>query len=107
MDGFEMSSGFQISVSSELMAILAVSNDLTDLRKRIARMVVAYSRQGDEITAADLEVDGAMCAPMIDTLHPTLVQTPRGIPYLCMRAFCQYCHWSKLGDCRSTGRRAR
>ena len=80
MDGFEMSSGFQISVSSELMAILAVSNDLTDLRERIARMVVAYSRQGDEITTADLEVDGAMCALMIDTLHPTLVQTLEGNP---------------------------
>lgn len=80
MDGYEMSSGFQISVSSELMAILAVSNDLTDLRERIARMVVAYSRQGDEITTADLEVDGAMCALMIDTLHPTLVQTLEGNP---------------------------
>ena len=66
------------------MAILAVSNDLTDLRERIARMVVAYSRQ-DEITTADLEVDGAMCALMIDTLHPTLVQTLEEIPYLCMR----------------------
>jgi formate--tetrahydrofolate ligase len=80
MDGLEMQSGFQISVSSELMAILAVSQDLGDMRKRIARMVVAYSRHGDEITAADLEVDGAMTALMAETLHPTLVQTLEGQP---------------------------
>ena len=54
MDGFEMDSGFQISVSSEVMAILAVARDLKDLRERIGRMVVAYSRSGNEVTTADL-----------------------------------------------------
>ncbi|HEY5653591.1 MAG TPA: formate--tetrahydrofolate ligase [Pontiella sp.] len=82
MDGFEMESGFQITVSSEIMAILAVADSLKDMRERIGRMVVAYSRSGDEITTADLEVDGAMTAIMINALNPNLVQTIEGHPVL-------------------------
>ncbi|QBG46421.1 formate--tetrahydrofolate ligase [Verrucomicrobia bacterium S94] len=82
MDGLEMESGFAISVSSELMAILAVSNSLKDMRERISRMVVAYSRSGKEITTADLEVDGAMCAIMLEALNPNLIQTIEGNPVL-------------------------
>lgn len=82
MDGFEMESGFQITVSSELMAILAIAEDLKDMRERIGRMVVARSRDGREITTADLEVDGAMTALMLDTFNPTLVQTLEGNPVL-------------------------
>jgi formate--tetrahydrofolate ligase len=80
MDGYRMESGFAISPSSELMAILAVSKDLKDLRSRIAKMVVAYDKSGNEITTADLEVDGAMAAWMLDTINPTLVQTLEGQP---------------------------
>jgi formate--tetrahydrofolate ligase len=79
-DGVEMESGFAISVSSELMSILAVSTSLRDMRERIARMIVAYSRSGRAITTKDLEVDGAMTAWMADTLNPTLVQTIEGQP---------------------------
>jgi formate--tetrahydrofolate ligase len=82
MDGFEMESGFAISVSSELMAILAVAENLADLRRRIAKIVVAYSKSGQPITTADLEVDGAMTAWMMDTLNPTLVQSLEGQPIL-------------------------
>ncbi len=82
MDGYEMESGFQISVSSELMAILAVAADLKDMRERIGKMVVAYSRSGEEITTADLEVDGAMTAIMLEALNPNLVQTIEGNPVL-------------------------
>ncbi|MBN2785043.1 MAG: formate--tetrahydrofolate ligase, partial [Pontiellaceae bacterium] len=82
MDGYEMESGFQITVSSELMAILAVSNSLKDMRERISKMVVAYSRSGAEVTTADLEVDGAMSAIMLDALNPNLVQTIEGNPVL-------------------------
>ncbi len=82
MDGFEMDSGFAIAVSSELMAILAVAENLADLRKRIGKIVVAYSKSGKPITTADLEVDGAMTAWMLDTLDPTLVQTLEGQPIL-------------------------
>ena len=80
MDGFEMDSGFAISVSSELMAILAIAKDLKDLRQRIANIVVAYDKKGNEVTTADLEVDGAMTAWMVDTLNPSLMQTIEGNP---------------------------
>jgi formate--tetrahydrofolate ligase len=80
MDGFEMGSGFRMTVASEVMAILAVARDLKDLRQRIARMVVAYSRSGKEVTTADLEVDGAMTAWLLDAINPNLVQTIEGQP---------------------------
>ena len=80
MDGYEMESGFQITVSSELMAILAVAKDLADMRERIAKIVVAYDKKGGEVTTADLEVDGAMTAWMVEALNPTLMQTLEGQP---------------------------
>ena len=80
MDGYEMESGFQITVSSEIMAILAVASSLKDMRERISKMVVAYSRSGAEVTTADLEVDGAMTALMVEALNPNLVQTIEGNP---------------------------
>jgi len=80
MDGFEMESGFQITVSSELMAILAVATDLADLRKRIGKMIVAYDKAGNPVTTEDLEVAGAMTAWMTDNLNPTLMQTLEGQP---------------------------
>ncbi len=79
-DGYEMESGFAISASSELMAILAVAEDLKDLRRRISRIVVAYDKRGNEITTANLEVDGAMTAWMLETINPSLVQTIEGQP---------------------------
>ncbi|UCG56769.1 MAG: formate--tetrahydrofolate ligase [Phycisphaerales bacterium] len=80
MDGFEMDSGFQITVSSEVMAILAVARDLKDLRERIAKIVIAYDKKGNEVTTADLEVDGAMTAWMADAINPSLLQTIEGQP---------------------------
>ena len=80
MDGYEMDSGFQITVSSEVMAILAVARDLKDLRERISRIVVAYDKKGNEVTTADLDVDGAMTAWMVDAINPNLLQTIEGQP---------------------------
>ena len=80
MDGVEMESGFAISASSEVMAILAVAKDLKDMRKRMGRIVVAYSKKGNEVTTADLQVDGAMTAWMADALNPNLLQTIEGQP---------------------------
>jgi len=82
MDGLEMESGAQISVSSEVMAILAVSKNLRDLRERMSKIVVAYDKNGNEVTTADLEVDGAMTAWMLDAINPNLVQTIEGQPIL-------------------------
>jgi len=80
MDGYEMESGFQITVSSEIMAILAVAKDLRDMRERMGKIVIAYDKQGNEVTAADLEVDGAMTAWMVDAVNPNLLQTIEGQP---------------------------
>ena len=66
LDGFEMPSGFYITVASEVMAILAMARDLPDLRRRLGKMVLARSRSGAPVTAADLEVDGAMCAWLVN-----------------------------------------
>ena len=80
MDGYEMDSGFQITVSSEVMAILSVARDLKDLRERMSKIVVAYDKKGNPVTAADLEVDGAMTAWMADAINPNLLQTIEGQP---------------------------
>lgn len=82
MDGYPMQSGFDIAVSSELMAILAMADDLRDLRERIGRIIVAYSRSGSPVTTRDLEVDGAMTAFLVDALNPTLISTLEGQPIL-------------------------
>lgn len=80
MDGYEMESGFQITVASEIMAILSVSNDLKDMRERMSKIVMAYSKKGTPITTADLQVDGAMTAWMVDAINPNLLQTIEGQP---------------------------
>jgi len=82
MDGFMMRSGFQITVSSEIMAILAVAKDLADMRKRIGKIVVAYDKAGNPISTADLEVDGAMTALMTKAINPNLMQSVEGQPVL-------------------------
>ena len=74
-DGFMMQSKFAITVSSELMAILAISSDLADLRKRLNEITVAYDKQGHPVTTGDLEVGGAMTAWMRNTVNPTLCST--------------------------------
>jgi formate--tetrahydrofolate ligase len=81
-DGFMMNSGFAIAVSSEIMAILAVSKDLKDMRERMGRIVVAYDKKGNTVTTEDLEVAGAMTAWMVEALNPNLMQTIEGQPVL-------------------------
>ncbi len=82
MDGFMMKSGFQITVSSEIMAILAVAASLEDMRKKMGRIVIAYDKSGGPVTTADLEVDGAMTALMTKAINPNLMQTLEGQPVL-------------------------
>lgn len=74
-DGYLMQSKFAITVSSELMAILAIITDLADLRKRLGEITVAYDKQGKPVTTSDLEVAGAMAAWMRNTINPTLCST--------------------------------
>jgi formate--tetrahydrofolate ligase len=80
MDGYPMESGFAISASSEVMAILSVAKDLKDLRERMAKIIIAYDKKGNEVTTADLEVDGAMTAWMVEAINPNLLQTIEGQP---------------------------
>ena len=82
MDGFMMGSKFGIAVSSELMAILSIVRDLKDLRERLGNIVVAYDKKGHPVTTSDLEVAGAMCAWMRNTINPTLMSTVEYQPCL-------------------------
>ncbi|MFV1975006.1 MAG: formate--tetrahydrofolate ligase [Candidatus Scalindua sp.] len=82
MDGFMMQSGFAIAVSSEIMAILSVAKDLKDMRERMGKIVLAYDKSGNPVTTADIEVDGAMTAWMVDAINPNLMQTIEGQPVL-------------------------
>jgi len=79
-DGFARDSGFDISVASEIMAILALASDLKDLRKRIAKIVLADSIEGKPITAEDLKVAGAMTVLLRDAIKPNLIQTIDNTP---------------------------
>jgi formate--tetrahydrofolate ligase len=82
INGFEREDGFDISAASELMAILALAEDLQDLRKRIGRIVLAYNQNGEPLTAEDFQVAGAMTVTMKDAIEPTLMQTLEGVPNL-------------------------
>ncbi len=80
LDGYTCASGFYITVASEVMAILAMAADLKDLRERLAKIIVAYSKSGAPVTTRDLEVDGAMCALLVNAIKPTLMQSLEGQP---------------------------
>jgi formate--tetrahydrofolate ligase len=75
MDGYMMQSKFAITVSSELMAMLAIVRDLADLRERMDKITVAFDKKGNAVTTGDLEVGGAMTAWMRNTINPTLMCT--------------------------------
>ncbi len=79
-EGFERYTGFDITVASEIMAILALTTDLADMRRRFGEIVVALSRSGEAITAEDLGVAGALTVLMRDAIKPTLMQTLEGTP---------------------------
>ena len=78
--GVPREDGFDITVASEIMAVLCLSSDITDLKERLARMIVAYTFDGKPVTAADLKAHGAMAALLKDALKPNLVQTLEHTP---------------------------
>lgn len=81
-NGFPRESGFDITVASEVMAILCLATDLQDLEARLGRIVVAYTRDRTPITARDLKADGAMAVLLAQAIKPNLVQTLEGTPAL-------------------------
>ncbi|GAD97182.1 C1 tetrahydrofolate synthase [Paecilomyces variotii No. 5] len=80
--GLSRETGFDISVASECMAILALSNDLADMRERLGRMVIATSKSGDPVTCDDIGAGGALTALMKDAIKPNLMQSLEGTPVL-------------------------
>jgi formate--tetrahydrofolate ligase len=81
-DGFPRQTGFDITVASEIMAILALTTSLQDMRQRIGRMVVAYDHNSKPITAEDLQAAGAATVLMKEAIKPTLMQTLENTPAL-------------------------
>ncbi|WP_066497583.1 formate--tetrahydrofolate ligase [Abyssisolibacter fermentans] len=79
-NGMPREDGFDITVASEIMAAFCLSNDIVDLKERIARIIVAYTRDGKPITAKDINAQGAVAALLKDALKPNLVQTLEGTP---------------------------
>ncbi len=82
MNGMPREDGFDITVASEIMAILCLADGLTDLKERLASIVVGYSRSGDPVTAGQLKAQGAMAALLKDAIKPNLVQTLEHTPAL-------------------------
>ena len=81
-NGTPREDGFDITVASEVMAVLCLSSDITDMKERLGHMIVAYSFDGKPVTAHDLHAEGAMAALLKDALKPNLVQTLEGTPAL-------------------------
>lgn len=79
-DGVMRESGFDITVASEIMAILCLATDIDDLKARLSRMVVAYNSKGEAVTAGDLQATGAMALLLKDAIKPNLVQTLENTP---------------------------
>ena len=79
-DGVTRQDGFDITVASEIMAVFCLASDVIDLKKRVARIIVAYSRDGKPVTAGDIHAEGAVAALLKDALKPNLVQTLEGTP---------------------------
>ncbi|MFZ7132753.1 MAG: formate--tetrahydrofolate ligase [Eubacteriales bacterium] len=78
--GMPREDGFDITVASEIMAVFCLSSDIIDLRNRCAKIIVAYNRKGEPVTAGDINAQGAMAALLKDALKPNLVQTLEGTP---------------------------
>ena len=80
MQGVPREDGFEITVASEIMAILCLATSIPDLKARLGRIIVGYNFSGEPVTAHDLKAEGAMTALLVDALKPNLVQTLEGTP---------------------------
>ena len=94
VDGVPREDGFDITVASEVMAAFCLANDISDLKERLGRIIVAYNFNGEPVTAKDLKANGAMAALLKDALKPNLVQTLEGTPSICSWwTICKYSSW--------------
>ncbi len=79
-NGVERKDGYDITVASEIMAVFCLAKDVSDLKKKLGKIIVAYNVDGAPVTAKDLKADGAMTALLVEALKPNLVQTLEGTP---------------------------
>lgn len=79
-DGFPHEDGFDITVASEIMSILCLAENMTDLKSKLGRIIVAYNNSGEPVTVEDLQITGALAILMKDAINPNLVQTLEGTP---------------------------
>lgn len=82
LNGVPREDGFMITVASEIMAVLCLANDITDLKFRLGNIIIGYTRSGEPVYARDLKAEGAMCALLKDAIKPNLVQTLEHTPCL-------------------------
>ncbi len=82
VNGVPREDGYDITVASEVMAVLCLATSVTDLKERLSKLIVAYSKSGDPVTAGDLKAAGAMTALLKDAIKPNLVQSLEGTPAL-------------------------
>ena len=80
LDGIPREDGYDITVASEVMAILCLATSIMDLKERLGRMIIAYNRKGEPVTASQILAHGAMAALLKDAIKPNLVQTLEGVP---------------------------
>ena len=80
VNGVPREDGYDITVASEIMAVLCLSNSITDLKERLSRIIVGYTYNDEPVTAGQLNAHGAMCALLKDAIKPNLVQTLEGTP---------------------------
>ena len=80
VNGVPREDGYDITVASEVMAVLCLASDITDLKNRLSRLIVGYTYENKPVTAGDLKAAGAMCALLKDAIKPNLVQTLEGTP---------------------------
>ena len=88
--------GYDITVASEIMAVLCLASDITDLKARLSRLVVGYTYDEKPVTAGDLNAQGAMTALLKDALKPNLVQTLEHTGLSSTAARCQHRPWLQL-----------
>ena len=79
-NGVERKDGYDITVASEIMAVFCLAKDVSDLKKKLGKIIIAYNVDGEPVTAKDLKADGAMTALLVEALKPNLVQTLEGTP---------------------------
>ena len=106
VQGVPREDGFEITVASEVMAVLCLSSSITDLKARLGRIIVGYTYAGKPVTAHDLKAEGAMAALLKDALKPNLVQTLEGTPaFIHGGPFANIAHGcnSVMATCRMAG----